>query len=57
MIYPNTLRVQDQVKDVTNVMRENVNKLLDRGDRLEDLQVIELNYAFTYILPRTALKA
>ncbi|XP_065176011.1 uncharacterized protein LOC135805823 [Sycon ciliatum] len=31
-------RVQDQVADVVGVMQANIGKVLDRGDRLEDLQ-------------------
>ncbi|XP_014213108.1 synaptobrevin homolog 2-like [Copidosoma floridanum] len=31
--------VKIQIKEVTNTMRDNVQKMLERGERLEDLQV------------------
>ncbi|KAI0228186.1 Vesicle-associated membrane protein 4 [Lamellibrachia satsuma] len=31
-------RLQGQVHDVVDVMRDNIGKVMDRGDRLEDLQ-------------------
>ena len=31
-------RIQSQVDDVVDIMKSNVNKVLERGDRLEDLQ-------------------
>lgn len=31
-------RVRIQIKEVTDVMRENVKKVIERGERLEDLQ-------------------
>lgn len=32
------LRVQSQVDEVIDVMQENISKVIDRGERLEDLQ-------------------
>lgn len=32
------LSVRVQIQEVTEVMRENVQKIMERGDRLEDLQ-------------------
>ena len=38
-LLPSTLfRVQTQVSGVINVMRDNINKVLERGDKLEDLE-------------------
>ncbi|RUS84953.1 hypothetical protein EGW08_007264, partial [Elysia chlorotica] len=31
-------RLQGQVDDVVDIMKNNVNKVIERGDRLEDLQ-------------------
>ena len=31
--------LQDQVREVTEVMRDNVNRMLDRGERLDHLQM------------------
>lgn len=31
-------RVQSQVDEVIDVMQENISKVIERGDRLEDLQ-------------------
>ena len=31
-------RLQGQVHEVVDVMRDNIGKVMDRGDRLEDLQ-------------------
>ena len=31
-------RVQEQVSGVITVMKDNINRVLDRGDKLEDLQ-------------------
>ena len=33
-----SLRVQSQVDEVIDVMQENISKVIDRGERLEDLQ-------------------
>lgn len=35
----NTSGLRDQVREVTEVMRENVARMVDRGDRLDDLQM------------------
>ena len=32
------IRLQGQVSEVINVMQDNIGKVLDRGDKLEDLQ-------------------
>lgn len=32
------LRVQSQVDEVIDVMQENISKVIERGERLEDLQ-------------------
>jgi len=32
-------RVQNQVNEVVGVMKDNIGKVIDRGDKLEDLQV------------------
>lgn len=36
--WPRAPRVQSQVDEVIDVMQENISKVIERGERLEDLQ-------------------
>lgn len=42
-------RVQNQVSGVINTMKDNINKVLDRGDKLEDLEEKSGMYVCTMV--------
>lgn len=39
MFFQKVKRVQNQVNEVAGVMQDNIEKVIERGDKLEDLQV------------------